>query len=204
MWNLFWWFPKNIFAKSLPTNFAVLFIHCCGSAGLGVTSDLLDHLRVLLHDVQEAVVSRHGCGPLFRGPRQLLEKVSDDVVQTGTAARAHHCVWKGERAQAHTQQKNLRQLRVLKPPATICEGLSFSSYRVQSTLLILKTGCTWRRAAPGWRWSSCGPVSAPPGASRTTGWVWDNPAWKSTEWIKTDCGRRNSAAQWWWWSAHKP
>lgn len=59
-----------------------------------MTSDLLDHLGVLLHDVQEAVVRRHGRGPLLRGARQLLEQVGDDVVQAGAAARAHHRVWK--------------------------------------------------------------------------------------------------------------
>lgn len=79
---------------------------------------------------------------------------------------------------AHTHQKHFRRLRAAKSPARICEGFPPSSYRVQSTLLISKTGCTWQRAAPGWRWSSCGPASAPPGASRRTGWVWDSPAWR--------------------------
>lgn len=32
-------------------------------------SDLLDHLRVLLHDVEEAIIRCHGSGPLFRGTR---------------------------------------------------------------------------------------------------------------------------------------
>lgn len=117
-------------------------IQCCGGTGLGVTSDLLDHLGVLLHDVQEAVVRRHGRGPLFRGPRQLLEQVGDDVVQTGAAARAHHRVWKDERARTHAPETYFRRLRAATPPATICEGFSFSSYRGQSSLLILKTGCT--------------------------------------------------------------
>lgn len=53
-------------------------------------SDLLDHLWVLLHDVQEAVVRRHGSGTLLGGARQLLEQVGHYVVQTGAAACAHH------------------------------------------------------------------------------------------------------------------
>lgn len=55
-----------------------------------LVSDLLDHLRVLLHDVQEAIVCRHRSGTLLRGARQLLEQVGHYVVQTGAAARAHH------------------------------------------------------------------------------------------------------------------
>lgn len=84
-----------------------------------MTSDLLDHLGVLLHDVQEAVVRRHGRGPLLRGPRQLLEQVGDDVVQTGAAARAHHRVWKGEHTHAQTNiflKFFFRRLKGVKPP----------------------------------------------------------------------------------------
>lgn len=107
-----------------------------------MTSDLLDHLGVLLHDVQEAVVRRHGRGPLLRGPRQLLEQVGDDVVQTGAAARAHHRVWKGE----HTQKKNFFFFRRLKRVEAafpqLARVFSFCLYRVQSSLPILKTGCT--------------------------------------------------------------
>lgn len=55
---------------------------------------------MLLHDVQEAVVRRHGRGTLLRGARQLLEQVGDDVVQTGAAARAHHRIWN---THTHTQ-----------------------------------------------------------------------------------------------------
>lgn len=59
-------------------------------ATLELISDLLDHLRMLLHDVEEAIVRCHGSGPLFRGTRQLLKQVGDYVVQTGTAACAYH------------------------------------------------------------------------------------------------------------------
>lgn len=45
---------------------------------------------MLLHDVQEAVICRHGSGPLLGGARQLLEQVGDDVVEAGAAAGAHH------------------------------------------------------------------------------------------------------------------
>lgn len=53
-------------------------------------------------------------------------------------------------------------------------------YRVPWGLLISTTGCTWRHAAPGWLWSSCGPGSAPPAESRRTGWALDSPA--GTRW----------------------
>lgn len=91
------------------------------STQTGVTSDLLDHLGVLLHDVQEAVVRRHGRGPLLRGPRQLLEQVGDDVVQTGAAARAHHRVWKGERTQKKIKYF-FRRLKGAKPPFHNLQG----------------------------------------------------------------------------------
>lgn len=83
-------------SSALTTTLGLSLSRRLNSTEAGVTSDLLDHLGVLLHDVQEAVVRRHGRGPLLRGPRQLLEQVGDDVVQTGAAARAHHRVWKGE------------------------------------------------------------------------------------------------------------
>lgn len=53
-------------------------------------SDLLDHLWVLLHDVEEAIVCCHRSGTLLCGARQLLEQVGHYVVQTGAAACAHH------------------------------------------------------------------------------------------------------------------
>ena len=57
------------------------------------SAHLLDHLRVLPHDVEEAVVRRHGSGPFLGGARQLLEQVGDDVVQAGAASRTHHRIW---------------------------------------------------------------------------------------------------------------
>lgn len=44
------------------------------------SSHLLDHLRVLLHDVQKAVIRCHGSRALLGGARQLLEQVGDYVV----------------------------------------------------------------------------------------------------------------------------
>lgn len=66
------------------------------------SADLLDHLWVLLHDVQEAVVRRHGSWALLGRARQLLEQICDDVVQTGAAASAHHRIWK-EQNQTHNK-----------------------------------------------------------------------------------------------------
>lgn len=106
-----------------------------------MTSDLLDHLGVLLHDVQESVVRRHGRGPLLRGPRQLLEQVGDDVVQTGAAARAHHRVWKGERT-CKKKNKIFFFFRRLKGVEAAFPQLARVFYRVQSSLPISKTGCT--------------------------------------------------------------
>lgn len=54
---------------------------------------LLNHLWVLLHDVQEPVaLLGQRCGPLLGAARQLLEEIGDDVVQTGAAACANHGV----------------------------------------------------------------------------------------------------------------
>lgn len=56
-------------------------------------SHLLDHLRVLLHDVQEAIVCCHGSRTLLCWSGHLFEQIGHDVVQTGAAARAHHRIW---------------------------------------------------------------------------------------------------------------
>lgn len=59
---------------------------------------LLNHLWVLLHDVQEAVtLLGQRCAPLLGAARQLLEEIGDNVVQTGAAACANHGVCKNRK-----------------------------------------------------------------------------------------------------------
>lgn len=59
----------------------------------GCGPHLLDHLGVLLHDVQEAVtLLGHGSCPLLGAARELLEQVRYYVVQAGAATRAYHCI----------------------------------------------------------------------------------------------------------------
>lgn len=59
---------------------------------------LLNHFWVLLHDVQEPItLLGQGSGPLLGAAGQLLEEIRDNVVQTGTAARANHGVYEDKK-----------------------------------------------------------------------------------------------------------
>lgn len=65
-------------------------------------SHLLDHLRVLLHYMKEAVTLLGHRRRSFLGAAwKLLEQISNYVVQAGAATSAHHCVCKGREKHHH-------------------------------------------------------------------------------------------------------
>lgn len=95
---LTWWDVRLIILFGFPSC-AERFSYCRTphTASWPDAPYLLDHLWMLLHDVQKAVTLLvQGCCPLFGATWQLLEEVCHDVVQAGAAACAYHGVWKKE------------------------------------------------------------------------------------------------------------